>query len=59
VLESYIENESILPAAENTVTARNVEMDSNDMKEMLADVSDEDLQQYIDKYNTAKDIITN
>lgn len=59
VLESYIENESILPVAENTVTARNEEMDSNDMKEMLADVSDEDLQQYIEKFNTAKDIITN
>jgi hypothetical protein len=58
VLESYIENQSILPV-ENTVIASNTDFDATDMKDMLADVSDEDLQQYIDKYNTAKDIITN
>ena len=60
VLENYIENQTILPA-ESTVTdnSGNAEIDAKDMKEMLADISDEDLQQYIDKYNTSKDILTN
>jgi hypothetical protein len=58
VLENYIENQTILPA-ETTEPAGNAEIDANDMKEMLADVSDEDLQQYIEKYSTSKDILTN
>jgi hypothetical protein len=58
-LENYIEDQTILPAAEATVPAGNAEIDANDMKEMLADVSDEDLQQYIEKYSTSKEILTN
>jgi hypothetical protein len=59
MLENYIENQSILPAAENAIIASNDDFDANDMKDLLADVSDEDLQRYIERYNTAKDIITN
>ena len=57
-LENYIENQTVVPA-ETAVPAGNAEIDANDMKEMLADVSDEDLQQYIEKYSTSKDILTN
>jgi hypothetical protein len=59
MLESYIENQNILPTAENVIIAGADDFDTSDLKEMLADVSDEDLQRYIERYNTAKDIITN
>jgi hypothetical protein len=59
VLENYLENQTSAPA--ETPLAANVTTDlsASDMKDMLADVSDEDLQQYIEKYSTVKDIQTN
>lgn len=58
-LENYIENQTVLPVETTVVPTGNAEIDAGDMKEMLADVSDEDLQQYIEKYSTSKDILTN
>jgi major membrane immunogen (membrane-anchored lipoprotein) len=60
LLEKYLENQTPTPA-ETAIAATdaNDEIDANDMKDLLADVSDEDLQQYIEKYSTVKDIQTN
>ena len=60
LLEKYLENQTPT-AAETAIAAidNNDEIDANDMKDMLADVSDEDLQQYIEKYSTEKSIQTN
>jgi hypothetical protein len=59
-LESYIENQNSVNPAETTVLAANTnaEIDEEDMKDMLADVSDEELQKYVDQYNT-KENFTN
>jgi hypothetical protein len=59
-LETYIDNQSSVSPAETMVLAdnTNAEIDEEDMKDMLADVSDEELQKYVDQYN-AKDNITN
>lgn len=60
VLENYLENQT--PAPTETPLASNVtpdDLSASDMKDLLADVSDEDLQQYIEKYSTVKDIQTN
>ncbi|WP_205508663.1 hypothetical protein [Longitalea arenae] len=60
MLENYLENQP--PAPSETVIAATIaadEMDASDMKDMLADVTDEDLQQYLEKYSTVKDIQTN
>jgi hypothetical protein len=63
VLENYLENQTPAPAETAEVPlANNVtndDLSASDMKELLADVSDEDLQQYIEKYSTVKDIQTN
>jgi hypothetical protein len=60
-LENYLENQTTPPAAEQALAANvtSEELKATDMKDMLADVSDEDLQQYIEKYSTVKDIQTN
>jgi hypothetical protein len=55
-LLSYIENQNI-PLPETTTG--NDEIGEGDMKDLLADVSDDELQQYIDKYSTNKNIQTN
>ncbi|WP_207511849.1 hypothetical protein [Longitalea luteola] len=60
MLEKYLENQT--PAPSETVIAATTaadEIDASDMKDMLADVTDEDLQQYLEKYSTVKDIQTN
>ncbi len=57
-LENYLENQTPAPA-EAALAANTDELTASDMKDMLADVSDEDLQQYIEKYSTVKDIQTN
>lgn len=57
-LENYLESQSAAPTGA-TLAANSEELTSSDMKDMLADVSDEDLQQYIEKYSTVKDIQTN
>ncbi|MFL5744235.1 MAG: hypothetical protein ACJ751_06195 [Niastella sp.] len=57
-LENYLQNQTPAPA-EATLAANSEELTASDMKDMLADVSDEDLQQYIEKYSTVKDIQTN
>jgi hypothetical protein len=64
VLEKYLENQATAPAetaAVVTNTIANGEIDTSDMKDMLADVSDEDLQQYLEKYGSTvnKDVQTN
>ena len=62
MLEKYLESATPTPAENSiaaTSTAANEELNATDMKDLLADVSDEDLQQYIDKYSTIKDIQTN
>jgi hypothetical protein len=57
-LENYLENQTPAPA-EATLAANAEELTASDMKDLLADVSDDDLQQYIEKYSTVKDIQTN
>lgn len=61
ILEKYLENQTAAPAETATAVnyAGSAEIDANDMKDMLADVSDEDLQRYLEKYSITKDIITN
>jgi hypothetical protein len=60
MLVKYLENQTAAPA-ETAIAATPAvdDLNANDMKDMLADVSDEDLQQYIEKYSTVKDIQTN
>jgi hypothetical protein len=60
MLEKYLENQTAAPA-ETAIAATSAvdELNANDMKDMLADVTDEDLQQYLEKYSTVKDIQTN
>lgn len=56
MLESYLENQL---TTETTVLASNDDdIDADDLKDMLADVSDDELQKYIDQYGS-KDILTN
>jgi hypothetical protein len=66
MLEKYLENQTAAPAeiaaAATASNNNNVDIAAADVKDMLADVSDEDLQQYLDKYSTIKekeDIQTN
>jgi hypothetical protein len=62
MLEKYLESATPTPAENSiaaTSTAANQELNATDMKDLLADVSDEDLQQYLEKYSTVKDIQTN
>jgi hypothetical protein len=58
VLESYLENQTAGLA--DAPIATSYEIDANDMKDLLAEVSDDELQQYIYKYSLNKDdILTN
>jgi hypothetical protein len=59
-LQKYLENQTAAPA-ETAIAATTSaeELDANDMKDMLADVTDEDLQVYLEKYSTVKNIQTN
>jgi hypothetical protein len=57
-LQDFVENQAVSPAETSVIASANVEMDAEDLQEMLADVSDEELQSYIEKYNP-KDILTN
>jgi hypothetical protein len=60
MLQKYLENQAPTPAETAiAATATAEELDANDMKDMLADVTDEDLQQYLEKYSTVKDNNTN
>jgi hypothetical protein len=60
VLQKYLENQTPTPAETALAATTAVEeMDANDMKDMLADVTDEDLQQYLEKYSTVKNTQTN
>jgi hypothetical protein len=59
-LQKYLENQTPAPAeAAIASTSTAEELDANDMKDMLADVTDEDLQVYLEKYSTVKNIQTN
>jgi hypothetical protein len=57
-LEKYLEIQTPAEALIGATAAID-EIDANDMKDVLVDVSDEDLQQYLEKYSTVKDIQTN
>lgn len=56
-LENYVENQ-VVSLAETTIIAANAEIEAEDLKDMLADVSDEELQKYVDQFS-AKDEVTN
>ncbi|HUP14229.1 MAG TPA: hypothetical protein VM187_18535 [Niastella sp.] len=59
-LQKYLENQLSTPAETAIAATTTVEeLDANDMKDMLADVTDEDLQVYLEKYSTVKNIQTN
>lgn len=59
-LQKYLENQTPTPAETAIAATTSVEeLDANDMKDMLADVTDEDLQVYLDKYSIVKNIQTN
>lgn len=57
-LQDFVENQAVNPAENSAIASTNAEMEAADLQEMLADVSDEELQSYIEKYNP-KDILTN
>ena len=58
-LQKYLENQTPTPAETAMASTSVEELDANDMKDMLADVTDEDLQVYLEKYSTLKNIQTN
>ena len=58
-LQKFIENQTPTPAETALASTTVEELDANDMKDMLADVTDEDLQVYLEKYSTLKNIQTN
>jgi hypothetical protein len=58
MLQSYLDNQNA-GLGETTPVAGNYEITADDMKDMLADVSDAELQHYIDQYGNPKDILTN
>ncbi|HEY1200182.1 MAG TPA: hypothetical protein VGE79_04330, partial [Niastella sp.] len=59
-LQKYLENQTSSPAETAALASTTAEeLDANDMKDMLADVTDEDLQVYLEKYSTLKNIQTN
>jgi hypothetical protein len=58
-LQKYLENQTPSPAETALASTTLEELDANDMKDMLADVSDEDLQVYLEKYSTVKNTQTN
>lgn len=49
-LESFMESQDVAPA-ETTLLAVNAEINPDDLKEMLVDVSDEELEKYVDQYS--------
>ena len=53
LLEGYIDNQTI--GLTEAPVATSYEIDANDMKDLLAEVSDEELQQYLEKYNLTND----
>lgn len=58
-LQVYVENQ--VPLLDEAVASvgNPEEMDANALDEMLADVSDEELQQYLDQYSNIKKTLTN
>lgn len=57
-LQDFIENQTVNPAETSVIASANTEMSADDLQEMLADVSDEELIKYAAQYGS-KDIITN
>jgi hypothetical protein len=57
-LQDFIENQTVNPAETAVITSANTEMNADDLQEMLADVSDDELIKYADQYGS-KDMITN
>jgi len=59
----YLDNNSITFPESNGVTASNsvasFDMGEDDVKELLADLPDEELQQYLEQNSASKDLITN
>lgn len=57
-LDAFISNQAVNPSETSVMATANVEMVAEDLQEMFADVSDEELQKFVEKYSP-KDILTN
>lgn len=57
-LDDFFANQTVNPAETAVFATSNVEMDAEDLQEMFADVPDEELQKFVEKYSP-KDILTN
>jgi hypothetical protein len=57
-LLDFVENQTVSPAETSIVASANAEMNADDLQEMLADVSDDELIKYAEQYGS-KVIITN
>ena len=60
-METYLESSSVAPAESNTElnSIASFDLKEEDVKELLADVSDEELQEYLDQQGLSKDLKTN
>lgn len=54
-LENFVETEMMAPT-EASLIAANAEIEAEDLKDMLADISDEELQKYVDQFGAKEDI---
>jgi hypothetical protein len=57
-LQDFIENQTVNPSETSVIASANADLVAEDLQEMLADVSDDELIKYADQYSS-KDIITN
>ena len=58
-LQEYVENQTSLVDESGTVPANADEIDATDMKEMLADISDEEIQAYVEQSGDNDNSLTN
>lgn len=58
-LQNYLEGETSALAGTLAVNTVSSDINATDMKDLLADVPDEDLQKYLDQFSNTKDILTN
>lgn len=57
-IENFLENLNLSNTDENISTA-SADIDEHDLKEMFADVSEEELNEYINEYGNAQNAVTN
>ena len=50
-LQNYLENQDVAIASGDINTTEKTEIGANDMKDMLADVSDAELEKYVEQYS--------